>query len=207
MGEKNKLVDDYIVRSADFARPILCHLRTLVHKGCPQVEETIKWSFPNFDYKGPFCSMAAFKEHCSFGFWKAAIMKDSEKLKTNQREAMGHLGRIKTVADLPPDSVLLSYIREAVRLNDEGIRLPPRKKNTAVKELIVPADFLKALKTSDDAYSKFERFSPSHRKEYVEWITEAKTESTRNKRIAKALEQITEGKSRHWKYEKPASTR
>src|SRR4051812_14933768 len=113
MGKKDKRVDDYIARSVDFAKPILNHIRQLVHTACPQVEETIKWSFPNFDYKGVFCSMAAFKEHCSFGFWKAAIMEDAKKMKANQDRSMGHLGKIKSLADLPPDKILIGYIKEA----------------------------------------------------------------------------------------------
>jgi len=203
MGKKDKRVDDYIARSADFAKPILNHIRQLVHTACPQVEETIKWSFPNFDYKGVFCSMAAFKEHCSFGFWKAAIMKDAEKMKANQDTSMGHLGKIKSSADLPSDKILISYIKEAAKLNDEGIKLPPRNKSREKKELIIPDYFIKALSKNKTALRIFEAFSPSHKKEYVEWITEAKTEETRNKRMEKALEQIAEGKGRHWKYERP----
>src|SRR4026207_417368 len=130
MGNKDKRVDDYIAKSADFAKPILNHIRQLVHTVCPQVEETIKWSFPNFDYKGVFCSMAAFKAHCSFGFWKAALMSDATKMKDNQKTAMGHMGKITSLKDLPPDKVLIAYIKEAAKLNDEGIKLPPRKKIT-----------------------------------------------------------------------------
>ena len=203
MGKKDKRVDDYIAKSADFAKPILSHISQLVHTVCPQVEETIKWSFPNFDYKGVFCSMAAFKEHCSFGFWKAAIMKDAKKMKANQDNSMGHLGKIKSLSDLPPDKVLISYIKEAAKLNDEGIKLPPRKKAAENKELIVPDYFIKALSKNKTTYKIFEAFSPSHKKEYVEWITDAKTEETKNKRLEKALEQIAEGKARHWKYERP----
>ncbi|MEO6454934.1 MAG: YdeI/OmpD-associated family protein [Ginsengibacter sp.] len=202
MGKKDKRFDDYIAKSADFAKPILNHIRQLVHSTCPEVEENIKWSFPNFDYKGPFCSMAAFKEHCSFGFWKAAIMKDAEKLKTNQATSMGHLGKIKSLADLPPDKILIAYIKEAITLNDQGIKLPPRKKDTEKKELLIPDYFINSLKKNKDAYKIFEGFSPSHKKEYVEWITQAKTEETRNKRMAKALEQISESKGLNWKYQR-----
>ena len=203
MGKKDKRVDDYIAKSADFAKPILSHIRQLVHTACPQVEETIKWSFPNFDYKGVFCSMAAFKEHCSFGFWKAAIMKDAKKMEANQDNSMGHLGKIKILADIPEDKIFISYIKEAAKLNDEGIKLPPRKKAAENKELIVPDYFIKALSKNKTTYKIFEAFSPSHKKEYVEWITEAKTEETKNKRLEKALEQIAEGKARRWKYERP----
>ena len=202
MGKKDKRVDAYIEKAQTFAKPILIHLRELVHKACPEVEETIKWSFPNFDYKGPFCSMAAFKEHCSFGFWKAAIMKDAEKLKANQESAMGHLGKIKSFKDLPSDKVLTGYIKVAMRLNEEGIKLPALAKSTEKKELLIPDYFTKALSKNKTAHKIFEAFSPSHKKEYVEWITEAKTEETRNKRMQKALEQIIEGKGLNWKYQK-----
>ena len=206
MGKKDKRVDDYISKSAAFAKPVLNHIRQLVHTGCPQVEETIKWGFPNFDYMGVFCSMAAFKEHCSFGFWKAAIMEDAKKLKANQESAMGHLGKIKSIDDLPSDKILISYIKEAARLNDEGVKLPPRNKSVEKKELIIPEYFTKPLSKNKKASQAFEAFSPSHKKEYVEWITEAKTEETRNKRMATALEWIAEGKGRNWKYEKPKET-
>jgi uncharacterized protein YdeI (YjbR/CyaY-like superfamily) len=202
MGTKDKRVDEYIDKSAAFAKPILEHLRVLVHKACPGVEETIKWSFPNFDYKGVFCSMAAFKAHCSFGFWKAALMTDANKMKDNQKNAMGHMGKITSLADLPSDKVLIGYIKEAARLNDEGIKLPPRKKVAAKKDFVIPLYFSTALSKNKKASIAFEAFSPSHKKEYVDWITEAKTEDTRNRRMATALEWIAEGKGRNWKYER-----
>ncbi|HEV8080457.1 MAG TPA: YdeI/OmpD-associated family protein [Chitinophagaceae bacterium] len=201
MGKEDKRVDAYIAKSADFAKPILNHLRQLVHNACPDVEESIKWSFPNFDYKGIFCSMAAFKEHCSFGFWKAALMKDAEKLKDNQQSAMGHTGKIKNLKDLPSDKILIGWIKEAAKLNDDGIKLPPRKK-TEKKDLIIPDYFTKTLSKNKKALQAFENFPPSHKKEYVQWITEAKTEDTRNRRMETALEWIAEGKGRNWKYER-----
>ena len=200
MGKKDKRVDAYIAKSAPFAQPILNHLRELVHKACPDVEETIKWSFAFFDYKGPLCSMAAFKEHCAFGFWKAALLKDAEKMKDNQQNAMGHAGKIKSVADLPADKVILGWIKEAVKINDEGIKLPLRKK-TDLKELVIPEYFTKAISKNKKALVAFEKFSPSHKKEYVQWVTEAKAEETRNRRMDKAIEMIAEGKGRNWKYE------
>lgn len=201
MGKKDKRVDEYIARSASFAQPILNHIRMLIHKACPEVEETIKWSFPNFDYKGVFCSMAAFKAHCSFGFWKASLMSDATKMKDNQKNAMGHMGKITSLKDLPPDKILIAYIKEAAKLNDEGIKLPPRKKITDKQELVIPADFSAALLKNKKASGTFEDFSPSHKKEYIQWITEAKTEDTRNRRMASAIEWIAEGKGRNWKYE------
>lgn len=201
MGKKDKRVDAYIEKAQPFAKPILIHLRELVHKACPDVEETIKWSFACFDYKGPFCSMASFKEHCSFGFWKAALMKDADKLKSNQATAMGHLGKIRSMSDLPSDKVILGYIKEAIKLNDEGVKLPPRKKPEA-KEIVIPDYFIKALGKNKKASQAFERFPPSHKKEYLQWITEAKTEETRNRRMDTALEWIAEGKGRNWKYER-----
>ena len=201
MGKKDKRVDAYIAKSAPFAQPILNHLRELVHKACPDVEETIKWSFAFFDYKGPLCSMAAFKEHCAFGFWKAALLKDAEKMKDNQQNAMGHAGQIKSLVDLPADKVIIGWIKEAVKINNEGIKLPLRKK-TDLKELVIPEYFTKDISKNKKALVAFEKFSPSHKKEYVQWVTEAKAEETRNRRMNKAIEMIAEGKGRNWKYER-----
>jgi len=202
MGKKDPRIDDKISQAAPFAQPILNHLRKLVHQACPDVEETIKWGMPCFDYKGTFCSMASFKEHCAFGFWKAAIMKDADKLSGNQKESMGHLGRIKSLTDLPSDKVLLGYIKEAKRLNDEGIKLPPKKKAPKATEIVVPDYFTKALQKNKKTLKVFEAFSPSHKREYIEWITGAKSDETRNRRMEKALEYIGDGKGLNWKYEK-----
>jgi uncharacterized protein YdeI (YjbR/CyaY-like superfamily) len=201
MGKKDPRVDAYIAKAAPFAKPILTHLRELVHKACPDVEETIKWSFPCFDYKGAFCSMASFKQHMSFGFWKAALMKDADKLKDNQEEGMGHMGKITGMKDLPSDKVLIGYIKEAAILNEKGIKLPPRKK-TEVKDVVAPDYLLKAIKKDKKALATWEKFSPSCKKEYIMWITEAKTDETRKKRLETTIEWIAEGKQRNWKYMK-----
>ncbi|MFN8244530.1 MAG: YdeI/OmpD-associated family protein [Ferruginibacter sp.] len=202
MAKKEKAIDAYIAQSADFARPILHHLRELVHKTCPEVEEKMKWSFPHFDYKGEMmCSMAAFKQHAVFGFWKAAIMKDPVLAETARSEvAMGHLGKITSLKNLPSDKKISSWIKEAMLLNDKGIKLPAKATSTEKKEVLVPDYFTKALKKNKKAFETFEAFAYSHRKEYVQWITEAKTEETRNKRMAQAIEMLQEGKSRNWKY-------
>jgi len=204
MANKDERIDRYIVKSADFAKPILKHLRTLVHKACPGIEEAWKWSFPHFDYMGSsICSMAAFKQHCAFGFWKASIMPDPEKILTvKEKDAMGHLGQIKSLDDLPSDKILIAYIKEAARLNKEGIKLPSKTKSTEKKELEVPDYFIKSLNKNKTAKKVFDGFSYSHKKEYVEWITDAKSEETRQSRMDTALEGIGEGKSRHWKYKK-----
>ena len=202
MVKKNPSLDAYINAAEPFAQPILSHLRNLVHKACPQVEETIKWGFPHFEYKGVMCSMASFKKHCAFGFWKSAIMNDPEKImEVKDRGAMGNFERITTLADLPSDKILIAYIKEAKKLNEDDVKLPARKKTT-VKELHVPAYFVKALKRNNDAWKNFEKSSYSNKKEYLEWIEEAKTEATREKRIETAVEWISDGKSRNWKYMK-----
>jgi uncharacterized protein YdeI (YjbR/CyaY-like superfamily) len=202
MENKNKQVDEYISKSADFAKPILHHLRKLVHNACPVVEETIKWGFPHFDYKGVMCSMAAFKQHCAFGFWKAALMKDADALKDNNRNAMGHSGKIKNRNDLPSDKILIGRIKEAMKLNEDNIKLPERKNTDKKPEIIVPDDFKKELVKYRKASDTFMNLSPSHKREYIEWINDAKTEETKNKRILTTIEWLTEGKSRNWKYEK-----
>jgi uncharacterized protein YdeI (YjbR/CyaY-like superfamily) len=200
MGDFNKKIDAYIAQSAPFAKDILEYLRELVHKACPEVDETIKWGFPHFEYKGILCSMAAFKAHCAFGFWKGAVMKDPKKVMTIiGKTSMGSFDRITSLKDLPSEKILLSYIREAMKLNDDGVKLPDRqKKITASVE--VPEYFLKALKKNKEAMATFQAFSNSNKKDYVEWITEAKTETTREKRIEISLTWIAEGKIRNWKY-------
>lgn len=142
MGTKDKRVDAYIAASEDFARPVLNHLRQLVHKACPEVTETMKWSFPHFDYKGVMCSMAGFKQHCAFGFWKALLMRDPHLLqKAKSEEAMGHLGKITSLKDLPSDKILIQYIKEAKQLNEEGVKIV-RRKSVGVKKELQVSDFL-----------------------------------------------------------------
>lgn len=201
MKNTDERIDAYIEKSADFAKAILTHLRALVHEACPEIKETWKWSFPHFDHKGIVCQMAAFKRHCTFGFWKASLMSDPQKILTAGSEAMGQLGQIKSLADLPSDEVLIAYIREAVELNEKGVKLPPRAAATgAKKELEIPEYLARALEGSARAAETFENFSYSNKKEYVEWLRGAKTEDTRAKRLATAVEWLNEGKSRHWKY-------
>ena len=191
-------VDAYIEKSADFAKPILTHLRKLIHKACPEVVETIKWSMPGFEYKGFLCNFAAFKQHCAFGFWKQSLM-ESDAFPKN-KTAMGTFGRLTSVKDLPSDKVMIGLIHQAMELNEKGVKVP--KKSTAPKkELIVPSDLTKALSKNKTAKTAFEEFSYSHKKEYVQWIEEAKTETTRNKRVKTTVEWLSEGKSRNWKYE------
>jgi len=199
----DKRIDTYIEEAQPFAQPILNHLRALIHEANPEVEETIKWGMPSFDYKGPYISFAAFKQHAAFGFWKAVLLHDPEGYlqdRSNQGgEAMGHLGKITSLDDLPPDAVLIDFIKQAKKLNDDKVKLPAKPKKEQ-KELIIPAYFIEALSRNELALAVFEAFSPSHKKEYVEWVTEAKTEKTRLERLAKAILQMAEGKSRHWKY-------
>jgi len=202
MGKTDKRVDNYISKSAEFAKPVLNHFRKIIHSECPEVLETMKWSFPHFEYKGMLCFMASFKNHCAFGFWKAELMKNSQKLFSGiGKTAMGNLGKIHCLDDLPSDKILKDCIREAMVLNENGIKLPTKKKSKIVKEIEIPSVLLTALRKNKTALDAFENFSYSHKKEYIEWITEAKTEVTRDKRIVTAVEWLSEGKSRNWKYE------
>lgn len=202
MKKTDKRIDEYILKSQPFAQPILTHIRKLVHTACPDVEETIKWGFPHFDYRGEMmCSMAAFKQHCAFGFWKASLMKDKNLILNARTEtAMGHGGKIMSLDDLPSDKTMIAYIKEAAKLNADGIKI--KKAPISKKKLIVPAYFLSALKKNKKALVVFTAFSYSNKKEYVEWITEAKTEETRISRMKTAVEWMSEGRVRNWKYQK-----
>ena len=208
MPAKDKRIDEYIAKAQPFARPVLKHLRKLIHQTVPDVTETIKWGFASFDYKGPLCSFASFKQHCVFGFWKYRLINDPNKIMQegfrNGGEAMGNLGRITSMKDLPADEIIIDFILQAKKLNDEGIKLPARKKpdEAVKKELVIPKELIAALNKNKTSKTVFEKFAYSHRKEYALWIAEAKTEATRNKRIAQAIEWIAEGKGRNWKYEK-----
>lgn len=198
MGKKDPRIDDYIAKSPDFAKPILTHLRELIHTACPEVEETVKWRNPSFIYNGLLCGIAAFKQHCVIGFWKDAVLFDR---KNPNAKPSGIPDRMTNASELPPDRVLLAYIKEAARLNKVGIKIP-KPKPKAKKDLVVPNDLISALKENKKALSTFEDFSYSHKKEYIEWITEAKREETRSQRLAIAVDWMAEGKARNWKYER-----
>lgn len=199
--KKDKRVDAYIAKAQPFAQPILKHIRKLIHEVVPDVEETIKWGMPSFDYKGPIFGLASFKAHCSFYFWKAALMKDAELFEKNRAEGMGNFGRITAISDLPKDKLMKQYLLEAKRLNEENVKLP-KKSRAVVEETEVHPDFEKALKKNKAAREFFQTSSPSCRKEYNNWINEAKRDETRNKRIEQAVEWLSEGKQKNWKYMK-----
>jgi uncharacterized protein YdeI (YjbR/CyaY-like superfamily) len=198
MGNRDPRVDAYIAKSADFAQPILTEIREAVHASCPDVEEEMKWSFPHFVYKGVLCSMAAFKQHAAFGFWKGPLVLGRGK----DADAMGQFGRITKRSDLPPKKTLAGYIRKAAALNEQGVKVPRAPRPAATTIVKVPADLAAALKKSKKAHAGFDALSPSHKREYIDWITEAKRDETRARRIAQAIEWMADGKSRNSKYER-----
>ena len=201
MGKKDRRVDAYIAKSAAFARPILRHIREVVHSAHPGVEETLKWSHPTFTYKGMLCGMAAFKQHCTFGFWKHALLVgDGKGPFEAASEAMGQFGRLTAISDLPGDTMLRSLVKKAVALNEQGVKLPPRPRARGKQELEVPSYFMSALRRNPKALATFNGFSYSNKKDYVEWVVEAKTEETRARRMKTAVEWMSEGKIHNWKY-------
>jgi uncharacterized protein YdeI (YjbR/CyaY-like superfamily) len=200
-------VDAYVKKAQPFAQPILKHLRELVHKSCPEVEETIKWSRPFFQYRGAIlCNMSAFKEHCSVGFWGEEIGAVLREAKVLREDGMGSLGRITSVKDLPSDKLMLGWIRQAAAFVDSGQYTSPiaararvvKAKRPAIE---TPAEFTTALQKNKKAAAAFAAFSPSCKREYFDWISDAKRTETRDKRIATAVEWISEGKQRNWKYQ------
>ncbi len=202
MSESDSKVDAYIQNAQPFAQPVLEYIRETVHEFCPEATEAMKWSFPHFIYKGKnLCSMAAFKQHCAFGFLLESEMKTMKEL-THGREknSMFTLGKITSVEDLPTKAQLKNCILEAMELTDMGVTIKKASPNAVEPE--IPQYFTDALEKNPAAKEVFEKASPSFRKEYIMWITEAKTETTRNKRIAEAIEWISEGKGRNWKYVK-----
>ena len=199
MTNHNPQIDAYIQKAQPFARPILIKLRGLFHKACPQIEERLKWGMPSFEHHGIVGGFAAFKQHVSWGLWKAKLIDDpTNAMATDASSAMGG-GKLKSVKDLPPEAILLGLMRQAVDLNARGVKLPrtPTAKKPPPK---TPPDLAAALKRSAKAAAVYQDFSPSHKREYIEWITEAKQPATRQKRIKQAIEWIAQGKPRNWKY-------
>jgi hypothetical protein len=196
MPSRDPRIDDYIARAAPFAQPVLRHLRELVHEACPDVEETIKWGSPHFMYRGMLCGMAAFKAHATFGFWKGThLVPDAAD------DAMGQFGRLTAVRDLPPKKQIIALVRKAMALNEQPAA-PVRKKPAKPRPAPEPsAAFAAALAADRRAGACFATLSPSQRREYVEWIDEAKREETRTRRLAQAIAWLAEGKTRNWKYE------
>jgi len=201
MGKKDSRIDAYIAKSGDFAQPVLKHLRKLMHQADPHIEKTLKWGMPAFTHDGIVCNMAAFKRHCAFGFWKGRLILDSQGRRMD--EAMGSFGRITSRKDLPSDAKLIAYIKKAVKLNQQGVKVPGRAKRKATPRR-VPAYLGAALKTSPKAAATFKALSTSHRNEYVEWIAAAKQQATRDRRLATTLEWLVKGRNFNWRYEKRA---
>lgn len=196
----DKRVDTYISKAPEFAKPILNYIRETVHEAVPEAEETMKWSMPFFECNGILCGMSAFKAHCALVLWKSKhILPDGQK----SAGAMGAFGRLTSVKDLPSKKVLIGYFKKAKELNEEGVGSPiAARSKREKKELVIPPYFLAALKKDKDAKATFDGFSYAKQKDYVEWVTEAKTEETRKKRLATSIEWLAEGKSRMWKYER-----
>ena len=201
MGTRDARVDAYIEKAQPFARPILRHLRKIVHEGSPEVVETMKWSFPHFDAHGSMmASMAAFKQHCAFGFWKGSLI-GATGARNGAAPAMGSFGRITSLADLPGEKKLVAYVKKAADLNRNGVKVA-RRKPAKDRSLSVPSYFTRALAKNKRALAAFRGMSRSQKREYVDWLVEAKSEETRSRRLETAVKWLSEGKSRNWKYER-----
>jgi uncharacterized protein YdeI (YjbR/CyaY-like superfamily) len=201
---KNQEFDHYIEQSAEFAQPILTKLRQLIHSSSPEIEEQMKWSFPNFIYKKSIlCSLAAHKHHCTFGFWLGSIMDDPAGiLQRIGQTGMGQFGKIKTLSDLPSDDLIILYLHNAMELIDKGVKLTKETTIADKKPLEIPEILKEALNQNSKAQATFEMFSYSNKKEYIEWINGAKTDATKIARTNSTIELLVEGKTKNWKYER-----
>ena len=187
-------IDAYIAKAAPFAQPILTYLRDLVHRTIPEAGEDIKWGMPCLTYSGKnLAGMAAFKAHCSFG-----VHGDGRAI-----EGMGQYGKMSSLGDMPSDAtIVIALLAAKDRIDSTGTALKIASKPKVAKpEIPMPGDFAAELAKAQGARECFDSWAPSHRREYLEWITEAKRPETRTKRIAEASEWIAEGKKRNWKYE------
>ncbi len=202
--KKLSKIDDYINKSQPFAQEILNELRKVVHDYCPEVEEGWKWSFPHFMYKGTIlCSMAAFKQHCAFGFWLQSQMNDPHGIfKAESAGGMGTLGKISNVSELPSSTVLGEYILQAMSLIDAGVKLKKAPTPAKPRELNIPKELTEALKNDSVMEAVFENFSLTNKREYVDWLNDAKTDATFQRRLETTLSNLREGKTKEWKYKK-----
>jgi uncharacterized protein YdeI (YjbR/CyaY-like superfamily) len=198
MPRKDARIDAYIAKAQPFARPILQHIRATVMSASPELEETLKWSHPSFVYHGIVCGMAAFKQHVTFGFWKGKLLLDTKGLPVD--EAMGQFGRITKLSDLPPKREIAGYVRKAMKLNEDGVVV--KRATRPRKPIPMPAVLKTALAKASKAKATWDGLAPGHQRDYLEWVTEAKTDATRDKRIATTIEWLTQGKRRNWKYER-----
>jgi uncharacterized protein YdeI (YjbR/CyaY-like superfamily) len=193
----DKRIDAYIDRQAAFAQPILRQLRTIVHDACPDGEETLKWSSPSFIYQGKILAgFAAFKAHATFGYWSGSQVLEADP---KQASAMGQFGRLTSLDDLPPRATLIALTRKAMKLIDDGVK--PVRNKTVKAPFSVPQDLRAAIDAVPAAKATFDAFPPSCQREYAEWVTDAKRDETRAKRLAQTVEWLAEGKRRNWKYE------
>lgn len=199
MGKKDPRIDAYIAKAPAFSKPILATLRKWVHAACPEATETIKWGQPHFEYKGIFAGMGSFKAHAVFGFWKGELLFGKTAA---EQAAMGQFGRITSVEDLPSGKQFAKLVKRAMKLNEEGVVAPSRAKpkSSKPKKVVVPAVLAAALRRSPKAKAVFDAFPPSRQREYTEWIAEAKSEETRERRLETAIGWMEEGKPRMWKY-------
>jgi hypothetical protein len=195
MATRDSRIDIYIQKAPRFAKPVLRHFRQIVHAGCPDVHETMKWNTPAFEYKGPLAGMAAFNAHCRVGFWKGRLIAVGDV-----EASYDAIGRVESLDDLPVEKTLLAFVKAATALNERGVKTPrPAKRSTPVT---VPLFVMKALKQHKKALANFKAFPPSHKREYIDWITDAKTKETRQRRLQTMIEWVAEGKSHNWKYQK-----
>lgn len=202
MAKQDARLGAKIANSPEFAKPILNHLRKLAHQGCAEVEETLKWGMPHFTYHGSILfGMGSFKAHVAMGFWLGPLIIGDSKA---DEKAMGQFGRISSLKDLPGDAKFLGFIKKAMKLIDAGAKSPTRA--AAVKKpkppLKAPAWLVSALRRDEKAQTGYKGLTPGKQREYIEWLLEAKTEATREKRMAQALEYMAEGKGLNWKYQK-----
>lgn len=187
-------IDAYIAKARPFARPILEKIRERIHAVMPEVEEAMKWSHPTYCKDGKIVlGTAAFKEHAAVNFWRG------QELGLDTRDgAMGQLGKLTSVEDLPKD--LDRMIARAAELSTRAPK-PRKTKHEPRPQPVMHPEFAASLERAPKARASLEAFSPSAQREYLEWIAEAKQDATRQKRIASAVEWLSQGKRRNWKYE------
>jgi hypothetical protein len=194
-------INQYMAELPEWQRRMLVRLRQLIHEAAPEVEEAWRWDKPHFDNAGIMVGLCAFKEHVAVWFHKGALLKDTKKLfeATARTEEKGMRAYKLHEGDKINEAAFLDLVKQAVAVNDKGTKL--REAKPTKKALVVPEDLEQVLRKDPTAWANWEAFPVGHRRAYVEWVTDARQEETRKRRIAQSLEKIREGEQQEERHQ------
>lgn len=196
MNEASENITAYIEKATPEFKEVMIALRSVLNNPNFDIKEDWKWGAPNFNNEGMICWLAHFRNHVGMNFFKGTLIKDKYNLFTHYREEKGNRQlKFSDINQIIPEQIEY-YIEEAIKLNQENIKVVKKEIDTSL-----PLDLETELNNNPKAKMFFESLAPSYKRDYIEWIEEAKREATRTKRLATTMEWLSEGKKKNWKYE------